>query len=77
MKFALDITSHGKTGNELFELACAGLHRLRDSEKSFGENLVTVQSWNTDLFIDGNEWMFTHTVDNGNIFLNGISPFNV
>ena len=49
-KFNLDITSHGKTGNELFDVVLKGLSRLRDSEEKFGENLEEVQAINTNLF---------------------------
>ena len=70
MKFTLDITSKGTKGNELFDKVCKGLSILRDSEKEFGEDLEEVQGINTDLFIDGEQWMFTHDSE---LFLTGIT----
>ena len=54
--FTLDMSSKGLKNNELMTLVSLNLTKLR--ERNFRLESEEVSVLNTDLFIDGEKWMF-------------------
>jgi len=54
--FTLDMSSKGLENNELMTLVSLNLTKLR--ERNFRQESQEVSILNTDLFINGEKWMF-------------------